>query len=142
MPEAIALIVIGVFAVLSAIHLFWACGGKTGRIAAVPTLNDRPAFVPSAAATVAVAVALAMCALLVAASAGIILSRGPAPWVTWLSYLLGLALIARAIGDFRLVGFFKRVDDTRFARLDSMLYAPLCLILGVAVFYIAIAYRS
>jgi Protein of unknown function (DUF3995) len=142
MSDPIALVVASAFVILSAVHAYWAFGGGAGMFAAVPELNGRPAFLPSALATFAVAIALALCAVLVAASAGLILSGVPARWVTWLAFLLALALIARAVGDFHLVGFFKRVRGTRFARLDSAVYAPLCLVLGVAVFYIAIRHRA
>jgi len=142
MPEIIALIVVIVFLGLSLIHAYWAFGGRAGRTAAVPEVGARPAFVPSALATFAVAVALAFCAVVVAASAGIILSAPPALWSTWLAFALAAVLLARAVGDFRLVGFFKRVRGTRFARLDSLIYAPLCLALAVAIFYVAYALRA
>jgi len=142
MPDLIALVVVIAFVALSAIHVYWALGGGMGKAAAVPELNSRPAFVPLARSTLTVAVALALCAVLVAASAGLVLSRSPAAWVTWLSFVLALVLIARAVGDFRLVGFFKRVRGTRFARLDSAVYAPLCLVLGFAVFYVALRHRA
>jgi hypothetical protein len=32
---------------------------------------------------------------------------------------------------------FKRVRGTRFALLDSVAYAPLCLLLAAGVFYVA-----
>ena len=142
MPDFIAFVVTVVFVALSAIHLYWAVGGRLGKVAAVPELKGRPAFVPSALSTFAVAIALALCSVLVAASAGLIVSPVPAPWVTWLAYLLATALVARAVGDFRLVGFFKRVRGTRFARLDNAIYAPLCLALGLGVFYVAIGHRA
>jgi len=142
MPDLIALVVVIAFVALSAIHVYWALGGGMGKAAAVPELNCRPAFVPSARSTLAVAVGLASCAVLVAASAGLVVSSSPAAWVTWLSFVLALVLVARAVGDFRLVGFFKRVRGTRFARLDSAVYAPLCLVLGLAVFYVALRHRA
>jgi hypothetical protein len=142
MPAIIALIVVAIFVVLSSIHAYWAFGGRAGRAAAVPEVGARPAFVPSALATFAVAFALALCAGIVAASAGIIISAVPATWSTWLAFALAAVLLARAVGDFRLVGFFKRVRGTRFARLDSVVYAPLCLVLAVAVFYVAYTHRA
>lgn len=142
MIDFIALVVAVVFVALSAVHLYWALGGGAGKAAAVPELDNRPAFVPSAASTFAVAISLALCAVLVAASAGFIVSKVPARWVTWLTYLLALAMIARAVGDFRLIGFFKRIRNTRFARLDSAVYAPLCLALGVAAFCVAFGHRA
>ena len=44
----------------------------------------------------------------------------------------------RAVGDFRLVGFFKRPSDSRFARRDTRLYSPLCLALGLALLALAL----
>ena len=37
----------------------------------------------------------------------------------------------RAAADFRLVGFFKRIRHTHFARLDTAVYSPLCLALAI-----------
>jgi hypothetical protein len=45
---------------------------------------------------------------------------------------VALIFAARAVGDFRYVGFFKRVRDSRFGRLDSALYSPLCVFLSFA----------
>lgn len=142
MGDVVAVVVIVVFAVLASIHVYWALGGRTGSLAAVPELHNRPAFVPSSLATFAVAIGLVGCAVLVAASAGLIASTPPVSWVTWLAFALALVLLARAVGDFRLVGFFKRVHGTRFARLDSAVYAPLCLCLALSVFYVAYVHRA
>jgi hypothetical protein len=54
-----------------------------------------------------------------------------------LSYLLALGLLARAVGEFRYVGFFKRVRGSRFARLDTLIYSPVCLLLAVGVALVA-----
>lgn len=51
--------------------------------------------------------------------------------------VLALGLAARAIGEFRHVGFFKRVRGTRFARLDTIFCSPLCLALAVGVALVA-----
>jgi hypothetical protein len=48
-------------------------------------------------------------------------------------------LFLRAIGDFHLIGFFKRVRGTRFASLDTAVYSPLCLALALGVFVVAYA---
>lgn len=137
MGNLATVIVVLIFAVLSLVHFYWALGGGSGKVAAVPESSGRPAFVPSAGATAAVAFALALCALLVAATAGLVRLPIPGNWLRWLSYVLSVVLLARAIGDFRLVGFFKRVRGTRFARLDSIVYAPLCLFLAAGVYYVA-----
>jgi hypothetical protein len=55
--------------------------------------------------------------------------------------VLGVAvvLVARGVGDFRLVGLFKRVRGTRFARLDSCVYTPLCFALAAGSVIVAAA---
>jgi hypothetical protein len=138
----IAEAVVSVFGVLALVHLYWALGGSALKNSTVPEVNGRAAFVPSAIATFAVVLGLTLCAWLVAATAGFVDSPIPRAWLAWLAYALAFALLARAVGDFRLVGFFKRVRGTRFARLDSLFYAPLCLLLAVAVFYVANTHRA
>ncbi len=142
MASYAAKVVVTIFVVLALFHFYWALGGRTGKHAAVPEVSGRPAFVPSAVSTSVVAIGLAACALLVAFAAGLVGPPAPQPWVTWLAFALALALLARAIGDFRLVGFFKRIRGTQFARLDSVVYAPLCMALAIAVFYVALAHRA
>ena len=47
------------------------------------------------------------------------------------AWLAALVFLARAIGDFKFVGWSKRVRGSRFARLDDVFYAPLCLMLAI-----------
>ncbi len=116
-----------VLAGLSAVHLYWAFGGRRGQDAVVPTVDGRPRFSPSRTATVVVATLLALSAVLVAG--------GVARWSPRFAFRVGsagvgLVLVARAVGEGRYVGFFKRELGTEFARRDSWLYSPLCLVLG------------
>jgi hypothetical protein len=111
-------------------------GGANG--GAVPSVGGKPLFVPSAGATVAVGLLLLACAALVAATAGLIHISVPLPLLYWLSLALALGLLARAIGEFKYVGFFKHVRDSRFARLDTFVYSPLCLLLAIGVALVAL----
>jgi len=137
MSTAIALAVGGVFVVLSAWHLFMALVPTTGRSGAVPSVEGRPLFVPSRRSTLAVAVVLLLFAALVLATAGLLDTGLPRKVLAWLCYALAAGLLGRAIGEFRYVGFFKRVRGSRFATLDTLLYSPLCLVLSGAVAFIA-----
>jgi len=47
--------------------------------------------------------------------------------------------IVRAAGDRKHVGFLKRVRDTEFARRDSRIYSPLCLLLGLGAAAIVVS---
>ena len=120
-----------IFVILGLWHLYWAAGGKLAHGAAIPTHQDgSPLFRPSAAGTAAVGTALLACAALVAFNAGLLPAIGAARWTRWAGAALALGLLVRAIGDFGYVGFFKRKGGNPFARLDTRVYSPLCLLLA------------
>jgi hypothetical protein len=138
MQTALAIAVCAVFLVLALWHFRMALVPATGVSGAVPSLNGRPLFVPSKGATVAVAIALVSFAALVAETAGLLPPVLPRRALIWLSYGLALGLIGRAVGEFKYVGFFKRVRGSRFAKLDTLVYSPLCLLLAVGVALVAL----
>lgn len=137
--DTVAVIVCAMFLMIALWHLYMAWSPRTGANGSVPSVDGRPLFVPSAGATILVAVMLVLFAGLVAATAGLLQLAVPRPTLRWLSYLLAAGLFARAVGDFRFVGFFKRVRGTRFATLDYFLYSPICLLLAAGVALIAYA---
>lgn len=126
-------IVIGVFALLAAWHVKMAFGKQEGESGAVPSVDGKPLFVPGRGATLAVAAFLLACAALVAATAGFAQVGIPRTILSWGCYLLAIGLLARAVGDFKYVGFFKRVRGSPFARMDTMVYSPLCLAMSAGV---------
>jgi hypothetical protein len=46
--------------------------------------------------------------------------------------------VTLSIGDFRLMGFFKSVTGTRFGTRDTWLYSPVCLLLGLGAWWLAV----
>ena len=127
---------VGVFVLLALVHVYWALGGQRVKIAAIPEVEGRPAFVPSRLGTLGVALALLACALLVAIASGIVLTSLPCRVLFWFMFALAFVFLARAVGDFRLVGFFKKVTATRFARLDIAVFSPLCLAMSIGIFVV------
>jgi hypothetical protein len=125
-----AFAVTAVLAFLSALHIYWAFGGRWGWGAAIPQIDGRPAFTPSRFATLLVALGLAAAAALPLVRTGTFPFPIP-PWLAqWSAVLLALIFFIRAVGDFRLIGFFKRVRGTHFAFWDTRLFSPLCLLLA------------
>ena len=133
----IALSVSTVLAGLSGLHVYWAFGGQGGRKGAIPELDGKPLFRPGRAATLGVAILLAVAGTLVLGRAAV----GPhlVPPAVSLRGTRGVAaaLIGRAIGDFNHVGFFKRRKTTAFAGMDARLYSPLALVLGLGAGIVA-----
>src|SRR5690348_13350458 len=100
-----ALVVSAIFVVLALWHFVMAMRSGSGVSGAVPSVDGKPLFVPSRLATVAVGVALVLFACLVAATAGVIATGVPQAVLRWLSFALAAGLFARAVGEFKYVGF-------------------------------------
>lgn len=133
MLAATAAFTSAMFIVLSLWHIYWALGGRVAYLIALPIKDGKPLFRPSATGTFLVGVALMAFAWLVAVNAGFLPALVPAIWLRWTGAVLALALLARAIGDFHYVGLFKRFGGEPFARLDTRVFSPLCLLLSAGV---------
>jgi len=117
--------------------LYWAFGGTWGSTAVIPTnTNEQPAFMPGKFITLVVAFGLFSFAVITVGSAGI--------FNQWIEYhyvrvgMWGITTIfyLRAVGDFKLMGFSKRIKGTTFADNDTKYYSPLCLYLGTSTLLI------
>jgi Protein of unknown function (DUF3995) len=125
-----------ILVVLAGVHIYWAVGGKAGKGAAIPSKNGRPVLMPGPTTTLLVALGLFAIAALLAVQIGwFALPAFPYQHdlVQVAVWLIATVFALRAIGDFRYVGFFKRVRDGRFARLDTFAYSPLCAGLALLV---------
>jgi hypothetical protein len=121
---------------LAGMHLYWAAGGKAGKGAAVPSASGRPLMRPSVLGTAMVAVGPCVMAALLALRIGwlnVPALPGNGVVIEVGAWLIAAVFALRAIGDFRYVGFFKRIRDSRFARLDTLAYSPLCACLALLV---------
>jgi len=134
----VALVVAAVFCLLGLVHFYWAFGGRIGKGAAIPEADGSKAFVPSTLGTHAVGIALCFVSLIVLMRAGFLASPFPGWLLQWAVIALAAVLFLRAVGDFKLVGFFKRVHGSQFARLDTFVYSPLCVALGAGLTFVAL----
>jgi len=130
---------------ISALHLYWACGGRRGASVVVPTTFEnesdsveKPLFQPGPLATTTVAVLLLMAALLSLDAANILETPVSDTFVRVAIWTIAGAFLLRSVGDFRTMGITKRVRGTRFASMDSLLFTPLCFLLSLLAFVIAI----
>jgi hypothetical protein len=140
-----------VFVLLGLVHVYWALGGRLGLHAALPQLpvppgwqqNGEPqmvnAFDPRRGTTLAVAAVLIVVGVAVGLRGGLLGAPVRHGALQAMLAAVALVILARAIGDFRLVGFFKRVKGSAFARMDTWVYSPLCVMLGLGVGCTAIA---
>jgi hypothetical protein len=136
--EIMVWIVAGVLFVVSGIHMYWALGGSAGHRAAIPTSGGAPLFRPSKLATIIVALLLALAGWFVLEWGGGYRWMFPDFSLSFGGWLLAVVFMMRAVGDFKWLGFFKKKKGTLFARWDSLLYSPLCFMLGIALVLIGL----
>ncbi|WP_025026945.1 DUF3995 domain-containing protein [Caldalkalibacillus mannanilyticus] len=125
---------------ISFIHIYWAIGGRWGSRAAIPTTDtgERPAFTPKIweTLTVAALVFIIACTLLI--QAGTVSFIHPNFYSKWMCLIAGIIFLLRAIGDFNYMGFFKKIKGSTFAKNDTFLYNPLCVLLGIVYLMISL----
>lgn len=122
-----ALINFTLLLIISLIHVYWAASGRWGLNESLPERNGSKTFQPGRFATFVVALLFGCMAAFYQYKIGWLTSLN-AIVPDWLSryglWLLAGIFLLRAIGDFRYVGFFKRVRNSRFAELDTKFYSP------------------
>lgn len=120
------------FTVLGLIHFNWMFGGKWGLENSLPTKeNGELVLNPKKRDSASVGLGLTFFGLFYLLSSGIVSVDIP-NWVLSLgSWIIPSLFLLRAIGDFKYVGFFKKIKNTKFAKSDSRLFSPLCLAIGL-----------
>jgi len=117
---------------IAAIHFYWLIGGKWGIANALPASQDGQILLkPRVVETLTVALALTFMALLHLTKVNVIETNLP-KWINdYALKAIAFIFLIRAIGEFRYVGFFKKIKNTKFAQLDTWFYSPLCLLLSL-----------
>ncbi len=124
-----ALIVSLIFLVLSLIHFNWAFGSKWGITKAIPTDNTgKKVMHPDAKASAIVGLGLLFFSLYYATH---LIHLDLPGWTSYIGWCISAIFILRSIGDFKYIGFFKKIKGTEFAEMDTKLYVPLCLVIGL-----------
>lgn len=114
--------------IMSLFHIYWALGGKVGLDKALPTKDGVQLLNPSKALTFLVGVVL-----FGFASVAYLLYLGTEKidFIFYVGWIITVLFFIRAIGDFNMVGFFKKIKDTQFAEYDTKYFTPLCLFLSI-----------
>jgi hypothetical protein len=120
-----------IFTFLSLVHFYWAFSGDGMIDYVIPEVNNEKVFKPSRIMTSVVALGLLSFAFIILGHIGVFEFFALKPVFKYGSWLISCIFFARAIGDFNLVGFFKKVKGTKFAIWDNRIYSPLCLIIAI-----------
>ena len=136
MISFLALTLILIFVSISSLHFYWAFGGRKWKNFAIPTRSIAPTiplFNPGFFETLVVAIGLLIFAWIIGMNAQLFpIVRLTPSYVTSATFGIALIFLLRAIGEFKYVGFFKRVKGTSFSQMDSPYYSPICLFIAIS----------
>lgn len=115
-------------------------GGTWGFDKALPTNEEgKRVLNPTRKDSAFVAFGLLLFASYYLLKGNFIVLNVPSYIFAYAGWLISSIFILRAMGDFKYVGFFKKVRKTEFANLDSKYYSPLCLALSAISIMIEIS---
>ncbi|SNT04081.1 Protein of unknown function [Ekhidna lutea] len=123
--------------ILSGIHISWALGSEWSFRSVIPTNeNDEPVLNPTRKDSALVGIGLLFFAVFYLIKIDLLILEIPSWAINIASWMIPSIFLFRAIGDFRYVGFFKKITKTPFAKKDALVYSPLCLGLAIIGFII------
>jgi hypothetical protein len=128
----ISIILSLIFIILSLIHFNWVLGGTWGFDNSLPT-NEQGERVlhPKKYDSAIVGLGLASFGIFYLLKSQII----EFPIYTWITtyggWIIPSVFLLRALGEFKYLGFFKKIQNTEFGKMDTKFYSPLCLLLGI-----------
>lgn len=126
--DILALTITVSFVSLGFLHFYWAIGGKAGIHKVIPTIEGKPSMKPGKIITALVGVALAGIGAISYLLGFVELDEAPyGKYIIYAGWLLSVVFVARSVGDFNLVGFFKTHKTSGFAVYDTRYYSPFCL---------------
>lgn len=121
-----------IFFVLSVIHFNWSFGGTWGFDNALPTNEEgKKVLNPKKFDSAIIGIVLAAFGIFYLANTNLISLSIPGFITSSSSWLVPIIFLARSIGDFKYIGFFKKIKSTKFAKLDTRYFSPLCLIISL-----------
>lgn len=121
-----------IFFSLGLIHISWAVGGKFGFAQSIPTKeNGEKVLNPKKIDSLIVGIGLAAFGIFYVLKSGFLEFNQPEWVIKYGSWIIPIIFILRAIGEFKYIGFFKKIKATEFAKWDTKLFSPLCLFIGV-----------
>ncbi|MDO6602448.1 DUF3995 domain-containing protein [Arenibacter palladensis] len=117
---------------LGLIHFNWVIGGKFGFSESLPTKESGERVLnPKKIDSAIVGIGLTIFGIFYVLKSGLIEYSLPAWIMKYGSWIIPIIFLLRAIGEFRYVGFFKSIKKTEFGKLDTKLFSPLCLAIGI-----------
>ncbi len=131
------------FFLLSILHFYWAVGGRVWYDDVLPTSsNGLHKLNPSTTAGLIIAFGLLFFALLSVGNLGLFDKHIKRKYFRFSALIITMIFFLRAIGDFKLFGFFKTISRTKFGINDTQIFTPLCVFIALLSLFIFVFQRS
>lgn len=118
--------------ILGLVHFNWVFGGTFGFAESLPTKETGERILNAKKIDSAlVGIGLIAFGFFYVFESGLINYSLPQGILEYSGWIIQVIFLLRAMGDFKYVGFFKKVKKTTFGKLDSRLFSPLCLVIGI-----------
>jgi hypothetical protein len=128
----LSILLSSIFIALGIIHFNWVIGGKFGLEASLPTRQSGERVLNSGKIDSAfVGLGLSAFGFFYLFTSGLIDYKLPDWIVSYGGWIIPIIFLLRGIGEFKYVGVFKTVRNTQFGKLDTKLFSPLCLAMGI-----------
>jgi len=133
----ISIILSIIFFTIALIHFNWALGSEWAFDVLLPLKDDGSRlFTPRQIESFVVGVGLMLFCIYYLLLAGILSIHVPEVILKYAGWIIPSIFLIRAIGDFNYCGFFKRKKNSKFAKMDTNFFSPLCLMLSILGFII------
>ena len=117
---------------LAIIHFNWVIGGKFGFAESLPTKESGERVLnPKKFDSAVVAIGLTVFGIFYLLKSGLLENNLPEWIMNYGGWIIPVIFLLRALGEFNYVGFFKKVKNTQFGKLDTKFYSPLFLLIGI-----------
>ena len=126
--EIIVVSSIFILILMGAFHFYWAFGGKFFLDKVLPTKGGKLLFSPGSFLTFIVGVVFIGFSYITYL---LYYSNKDSLYLQYLGWALFLMFTLRAIGEFNLIGFFKKIKSTEFSQYDTKYFSPLFIYLAL-----------
>ena len=126
-----SLLLCTLFFILALIHFNWVFGGSWGFAASLPTKESGERVLnPKKIDSAVVGLGLLAFGVFYLLRTGLFSFELPSWLVTYGGWIIPAIFPLRAVGDFKYIGFFKKITRTPFGKLDTKFFSPLCLFIA------------
>lgn len=131
----------GLLCILSLLHIYWVVGGQWGLHGAIPEKYlerylQSENHLLMRLSTLVVAIGLMMFSFVILSNHYALSTLISGTMIRVGTLMIAIIFTLRAIGDFNIVGIFKKASDSVFAKNDNKIYIPICLFLAVGSYFI------